>query len=75
MSRKSDYIWLCVSHKCAGGTVILPSGETQAGRFVSCQTLNNHCKADEALYMRDEGLQSVDSSAGNVALLECTLTI
>ena len=48
MSR--TYICLCISHRCASGTVTLPSGETQAGRFVSRQTLNNHCNAEEALY-------------------------
>jgi hypothetical protein len=80
MSRKSGYVCLCTSYKCANGTITLPSGETQAGKFVSHQTLNTHCKADEALYenMKNEGLQSVDSSASNTrngTWSECTLMI
>ena len=74
MSRKADYICLCTSHRCASGIVKLPSGETQAGKFVSRQTLNNHCKADEALYedTKNAGLQSDNS---NAAWLEGTLMI
>jgi hypothetical protein len=69
MSRKADYICLC--HRCANGILKLPSGEIQAGKFVSRQTLNNHCKADEALYedTRNTGLNTND------ARLEGTLMI
>jgi len=72
MSRK--YVCLCISHRCASGTVTLPSGETHAGKFVSRPTLNQHCNADEALYKNteNEGLQS-DSS--NAARLEGMLII
>ena len=71
MSRKSNYVCLCISHKCANETVTLPSGETQAGKFVSCQTLNNHCKADERLYenTKHEVLQSVDSSTSSTLII------
>jgi hypothetical protein len=80
MSRKSGHVCLCISYKCANRTITLPSGETQAGKFVSRQTLNKHCKADEALYenMKNEGLQSVDcgaSNARNGTWFECTLMI
>ncbi len=77
MARKSDYVCLCISHRCADGTITLPSGERQAGKFVSRQTLNNHHNTDEALYEKsnNESLQSVDSSASNGAQLKCTLTI
>jgi len=72
MLRKSDHICLCISHKCANGTVTLPLGETQAGKFVSRQTLNNHCNADEELYenTKDKGLQS---NSSNAAQLEGTV--
>ena len=59
MTRKSDYVCLCVSHRCGDGIVTLPLGEKQAGKLVSRQTLNNHCKADEVLYesTKNEGPQ------------------
>jgi hypothetical protein len=70
MPRESDYVCLCTSHRCADGTVKLPSGETQPGKFVSRQTLNNHCKADEALYedTKNEGLQSDNRNAARLEL-------
>ena len=61
-------ICLCTSHRCADGTVKLPLDETQPSKFASCQTLNNHCKADKALYedTKNEGLQSDNSKAAQL---------
>ncbi len=60
MSRKSDYICLCLSYRCSDKFVTLPSGEKQPGKLVSRATLNNHCKADEALY---DGTKSEGSTS------------
>ena len=72
MSRK--YICLCISHRCASETVTLPSGETQAGKFVSRQTLNNYCNANKALY-KNTKKESLKSDSSNAAQLEGMLMI